>query len=152
MSGFYSNETFTFDYKKPYLIITIKKLDIKDEDLNISERVLAKFYKTKSNGEPIKFGYIFNITVFGYVDISKMQKVGSMFNRFRSLTQKQVYGSAVVIDNHFSMLIGIVQKLLDMFNNDRPVKFVTNMEDGYKFVDNLMKDPQIFNKNKLQVN
>ena len=152
MSGFYSNETFTFDYKKPYLIITIKKLDIKDTDLNISERVLAKFYKTKSNDKPIKFGYIFNITVFGYIDITKMKKVGKMFNRFRPLTQKQVYGSAVVIDNNFSMLIGIIQKLLDMFNNDRPVKFVTNIEDGYKFVDNLMKDPQIFSKNKLEVN
>ena len=39
-----------------------------------------------------------------------------------------------------------------MFNNDSPVKFVTNIEDGYKFVDNLIKDPQIFNKNKLEVN
>lgn len=152
MSGFYSNETFTFDYKKPYLIITIKKLDIKDTDLNISERVLAKFYKTKSNDKPIKFAYIFNITVFGYIDITKMKKVGNMFNRFRPLTQKQVYGSAVVIDSNFSMLIGIIQKLLDMFNNDRPVKFVTNIEDGYTFLDNLIKDPQIFSKNKLEVN
>ena len=39
-----------------------------------------------------------------------------------------------------------------MFNNDRPVKFVTSIEDGYKYIDMLLKDPKIFSKNKLQVN
>ena len=139
MSGFYKNNAFVYDSQKPYLIININSFQIDDKELNTSYNVLNKFYDITSNNEKIKFSYIMIFNTFS-VNISNIKKVGRMFEKLRPKTKKQVYGTAIVINNNLKNLTGILQHFLKIFKNDNPVKFVTNVEDGKTWLSNLMKE------------
>ena len=46
--GFYTNNMLSFNYKAPYLIVTIYGKNIKKEEWNVTKLVLEKFYNIQS--------------------------------------------------------------------------------------------------------
>lgn len=138
MNGFYKNSAFVYDYQKPYLIININSFEISKQDLITSHKVLDKFYDMKSNKNPINFAYIIIFNTFS-INIMNMKKVGEIFKKLRPKTKKQVYGTAMVINKNLKNLTGMIEHILKMFKNDNPVKFVTTVEDGKKWLDTLIE-------------
>ena len=138
MNGFYKNKAFVYDYQKPYLIININSFEISKQDLNTSHKVLDKFYDMKSNTKPINFAYIIIFNTFS-INIMNMKKVGEIFKKLRPKTKKQVYGTAMVINKNLKNLTGMIEHILKMFKNDNPVKFVTTVEVGKKWLDTLIE-------------
>ena len=138
MNGFYKNSAFVYDYQKPYLIININSFEISKQDLITSHKVLDKFYDMKSNKKPINFAYIIIFNTFS-INIMNMKKVGEIFKKLRPKTKKQVYGTAMVINKNLKNLTGMIEHILKMFKNDNPVKFVTTVEDGKKWLDTLIE-------------
>lgn len=138
MNGFYKNNAFVYDYQKPYLIININSFEISKQDLNTSHKVLDKFYDMKSNKKPINFAYIIIFNTFS-INIMNMKKVGEIFKKLRPKTKKQVYGTAMVINKNLKNLTGMIEHILKMFKNDNPVKFVTTVEEGKKWLNALIE-------------
>ena len=138
MNGFYKNSAFVYDYQKPYLIININSFEISKQDLITSHKVLDKFYDMKSNKKPINFAYIIIFNTFS-INIMNMKKVGEIFKKLRPKTKKQVYGTAMVINKNLKNLTGMIEHILKIFKNDNPVKFVTTIEDGKKWLDTLIE-------------
>lgn len=137
---FYKNNFLEFDYQKPILLITIKNFKATDKELQQTEMVLKKFYNMKDNGEPAKFAFIFVIEKIGLFSVPVVHKIGNIFNGTREQAQKQLYGSAVVIQSDIKKL---VNRFLRMFNNDRPVTFVDNIQEARQAV-------QVYIQNGIQ--
>ena len=122
---FFTNDAVSLDYNKPYLIMKIKKSSFSNIEIKQFSMVLKKFYKTTEKGLPIKFGMIISFEKFGIFPIQTMQKIGKLFESLKNQSRTQLYGSAIILHPE---LRHIFNKFLNLFNNDRPICFVKNIE------------------------
>jgi hypothetical protein len=115
----------------------INKCSIKDIEVKQFGMVLKKFYKTTDKGEPIKFAMIISFEKFGLFPIPIMQKIGKIFESLKQQSQKQLYGSAIILHPE---LRHVFNKLLNLFKNDRPVSFVKDIETAKKKVNQYISE------------
>ena len=140
---FFKTDAISLDYQKPYLIMSIKKSSASDIEIKQFSLVLKKFYKTTEKGEPIKFGMIISFDHFGMFKIRTMQKIGKLFESLKSQSQKQLYGSSIILHPE---LRHIFNKFLKLFNNDRPISFVKDMQTAKHNINQYINQSKVVRK------
>ena len=140
---FFQTDAISLDYQKPYLIMAIKKSSASDIEIKQFSLVLKKFYKTTEKGKPIKFGMIISFDHFGMFKIRTMQKIGKLFESLKSQAQTQLYGSSIILHPE---LRNIFNKFLTLFNNDRPISFVKDIETAKRNINQYINESKVVRK------
>jgi hypothetical protein len=140
---FFKTNAITLDYQKPYLIMNIKKSSASDIEIKQFSLVLKKFYKTTENGKPIKFGMIISFDRFGMFKLGTMQKIGKLFESLKSKSQTQLYGSSIILHPE---LRHIFNRFLNLFNNDRPISFVRDIQTAKHNINQYINESNVVRK------
>jgi hypothetical protein len=140
---FFKTDAITLDYQKPYLIMNIKKSSASDIEIKQFSLVIKKFYKTTENGKPIKFGMIISFDHFGMFKLGTMQKIGKLFESLKYKSQTQLYGSSIILHPE---LRHIFNRFLNLFNNDRPISFVRDMQTAKHNINQYINESNVVRK------
>ena len=124
---FYKNNSVSLDYQKPYLILKVMKYSLNEIEVKQMGIVLKKFYKTLDKGKPIKFGMIIHFEKIGVFNMTVMKKIGKIFENLKESSQKQLYGSAIILNQELHYFFN---QMLKLFKNDRPISFVKDMDEA----------------------
>lgn len=125
----YRNDFIVFNFKNPYLYMSVNKSCPEGNDLEEMFKFMYKFYDENPN---LMFGKIYNLSNLGLVSVSDIHTFSKSLTKLKDKTNKQVYSSSIIIKNT------IVKTVLDMFlklyQNTRPIKVVENIKDAKIFI------------------
>ena len=127
---------FKFDKNTLYANVFAKKsLPANDQEFYDFLTYFSNFYQA-CNQIDQKFILLYDLTNLGLLKFEQYNKWTNLFKQYEDITIKCLICSSIICSN--SVIAGVINTLLKLYENQKPIKIVTTKEEAISFInDNL---------------
>jgi hypothetical protein len=123
---------FDFDRITLYAIIVVKKPNpTNDDEFEEVLTFFTNFYKACDQIDQ-KFILYYDLTELGLLKYEQYNKFTSLFKQHVDITVKCLICSSIICSNQ--VIAGVINGLLKLYENQKPIKIVTSKEDALLFI------------------
>lgn len=130
----FENDFIKFDFNKTTLyanIIAKKALPANDEEFEEVLTFFTNFYQA-CNQIDQKFILYYDLTELGFLKFEQYNKFTSFFKQYEDISIKCLICSSIICSNQ--VIAGMINTLLKLYENQKPIKIVTNKEAAILFI------------------
>tara|TARA_B100001248_G_scaffold260358_1_gene248369 strand:+ start:1743 stop:2156 length:414 start_codon:yes stop_codon:yes gene_type:complete len=128
---------FYFDKNTLYAnIIAKKSLPANDKEFDEFLTFFSNFYQA-CNQINQRFVLFYDLSELGVLKFEQYNKWTNLFKEYEQITVKCLICSSIITSN--SIIANVINTLLKLYDNKKPVKVVTTKEDAIFFINENLK-------------
>ena len=123
---------FDFDNNTLHAVIVAKKaMPANDDEFEEVLTFFTNFYQACDQIDQ-KFILYYDLTQLGLLKFEQYNKWTNLFKKYEDITVKCLICSSIICSN--TIIAGVINTLLKLYENKKPIKIVTSVEDAILFI------------------